>query len=249
MTGLAQFVEEHGWPELKRWQDAGYQEIRRWDVLYSEWMGVRESIKVTTIKPSGTVSLVFGVTPGCHWPKERGEYLRTVRETKGSAMAEAMREAGYPVEPNVQNPQFGLVVTCPTKGPNIRSELEVSMWEKVALGAQCQQWWSDNSVSVTVTFNPEKEAQDIPAVIRAFDGKVKALTFLPSAEGVYAQAPYQRVEHEVWQEMWDGIKPLDWDRLYAGEAGDAEGERYCATDACELPKPAVTGPDRVRAEL
>lgn len=237
MTGLAEFVEQHGWPELKFWQDKGYNEIKRWDTIYSEWLGVRESIKVTTIKPSGTVSLLFGVTPGCHWPKENGKYLRTVRETVNSTMAEAMRKAGYPVQPNVQNPQFGLVVTCPTIGPEIRGERDVSIWEKTALAAQCQRWWSDNSVSVTITFNPETEASEIPAILRSFDGQMKALTFLPSVEGVYAQAPYQRVDMETWQQMYDKIQPIDWESLYAGDAADAIGERYCTTDYCEIKQP------------
>lgn len=243
MTGLAMFVEEHGWHELKQWQDHGYQVIRKWDVIYSEWLGVRESIKVTTVKPSGTVSLLFGVTPGCHWPKERGQYLRTVRETVGNPVAKAMEEAGYHVEPNVQNPEFGLVITCPTRGPDIRGEREVSVWEKVALAAQCQEWWSDNSVSVTATFNPETEAEQIPAVIRANDGKVKSLSFLAAMEGIYAQAPYQRVEPEVFQEAWDAVSPVDWDRLYAGDAWDAAGERYCNNDVCEVPQ--LVGADSV----
>lgn len=236
MTGLAEFVEKHGWAELKLWQDKGYHEIRRWDVIYSEWLGIRESIKVTTVKPSGSVSLLFGVTPGCHWPKERGKYLRTVRETVNSAMAEAMQKAGYQVEPNVQNPQFGLVITCPTVGPDIRGERDVSIWEKAALAAQCQRWWSDNSVSVTVTFDPETESKEIPAILRAFDGQLKALTFLPSVEGVYLQAPYQRVKEEQWEEMFSSVQPLDWDALYAGEAADPQGERYCSNDVCEVPQ-------------
>lgn len=235
MTGLAMFVEEHGWFELKGWQNDGYHEIRRWDDIYSEWLGVRPSIKVTTVKPSGTVSLLFGVTPGCHWPKKRGQYFRTVRETVGNPVAEAMKEAGYHVEPNVQNPQFGLVITCPTKGPDIRSESDVSLWEKVSLAAQCQEWWSDNSVSVTASFDKETEAAGISAVIRAFDGKVKSLSFLPMEEGVYAQAPYQAVDEKTFKAAWEAVRPIDWDRLYAGEAWDATGEKYCSNDVCEIP--------------
>ncbi len=237
MTGLAMFVEQHGWHELKQWQDAGYKEIRRWDKIYSEWLGVRESIKVTTIKPSGTVSLLFGVTPGCHWPKERGQYIRTVRETEGHPVVKAMQEAGYHVEPNVQNPEFGVVISCPTKGPDIRPEREVSVWEKVHLAEQCQTWWSDNSVSVTASFNLVTEAKEIPAVIRAMDGRLKSLSFLPDQEGVYPQMPYQRVEPEVFQEAWDNVKAVDWDRLYDDPgAWDAAGEKYCSTESCEIPQ-------------
>jgi hypothetical protein len=231
MTGIAQFAEQHGWSELRKWQDEGYREIRRWDEIYSEWLGVRESIRVTTVKPSGTVSLLFGVTPGCHWPKASGRYIRTVRENAGSPIVELMREAGYHVEPSISNPETTMVIYLPTEGPEMRSEAEVSIWEKASLAAHCQRWWSDNSVSVTLTFNPDKEADQIVPVLGAFDGQLKSVSFLPDAEGVYVQAPYQK-----WTTALSlGLKKLDWDRLYDGPGGqDAQGERFCNNDSCEV---------------
>lgn len=234
MTGIAQFAEKHGWSELRRWQDKGYAEIRRWDRIYSEWLGVRESVKVTTVKPSGTVSLLFGVTPGAHWPKERGFYVRTIRDIRDSPFAKAMQAAGYPVEPSISDPETTVVISLPVEGPDVRPEREVSIWEKASLAATCQRWWSDNAVSVTLTFR-EDEAGQIPAVLRAFDGQLKSASFLPDAEGVYAQAPYQRVPKEQWDALRAGIKPVDWDSLYGDRAlPDAEGEMYCTTDACEI---------------
>jgi hypothetical protein len=234
MTGVAQFAETHGSHQLSRWQDAGYAEVKRWDVIYSEWLGVRESVKMTTIKPSGTVSLLHGVTPGVHWPKERGYYVRTVREMKGSAIARAFEDAGYPVEPDFSDPDTTVVISLPVEGPDIRPEREVSIWEKVHLAAACQRDWSDNAVSVTVTFRPDEKDQ-IPAVLRAFDGQLKSISFLPDSEGVYRQAPYQRVERREWEAMRAGIRPIDWDALYAdGSLPEAEGELYCSTDACDL---------------
>jgi hypothetical protein len=150
-------------------------------------------------------------------------------------MAAALAAAGFMVEPNVQNPQFGLVVTCPTRGPNVPSEREVSLYVKVLLAAQCQEWWSDNAVSITASFLPS-EASQVAAVLQAFDGKLKSLSFLPMFEdgGAFEQMPYEQVPYTVWQDAWDKVRSLDWDTLYAGEAGDAEGELYCSTDACEI---------------
>jgi adenosylcobalamin-dependent ribonucleoside-triphosphate reductase len=236
MSGIVQFAEIHGWAELKTWQDAGYQEVRRWDRLYSEWLGVRESIRVTTVKPSGTVSLLWGVTPGVHWPRESGYYVRTVREAKDSPFAVAMEAAGYPVEPSFSDPDSMVVVTLPVEGPEIRSEQDVSIWEKISLAAQCQRVWSDNSVSATITFR-SNETEEIPAVLRAFDGSLKSVSFLPMTEGTYQQAPYQRVSRETWEAMRARITPIDWDFLYgSAELPDAEGELYCANDVCEIPQ-------------
>lgn len=236
MTGVTQFAETHGWPELRRWQDAGYQEIRRWDKIYSEWLGVRESIRVTTIKPSGTVSLLFGATPGCHFPKERGFYVRTVRETKDSPLAKAMEDAGYPIEPSYSDPDTTVVINFPVEAPDIRSESEVSIWEKISLAAFCQKYWSDNAVSCTISFR-EDEANEIPAVLRAFDGQVKSVSFLPIQDGLYRQAPYQKISREEWEAMRAKIKPIDWDRLYAAEnLPEAAGEMFCSNDSCEIPQ-------------
>jgi ribonucleoside-triphosphate reductase (thioredoxin) len=236
ITGVAQFAEEHGWAELRVWQDAGYSEIRRWDRIYSEWLGVRESIRVTTVKPSGTVSLLWGVTPGVHWPRERGFYAATFREQKGSPLLEALMAAGYPAEPSVMDPDEMMVVTVPLEGPQIRPEREVSIWEKTALAAQCQRWWADNAVSATITFR-EDEVAEIPRVLRAFDGQLKSISLLPMAEGTYPQAPLQRIPREEWEALRAAVKPVNWDALYAGGDGspDARGELYCTTDRCEVP--------------
>lgn len=240
MTGIAQFAETRGWAELRLWQDRGYHEIRRWDRIYSEWLGIRESIRVTTVKPSGTVSLLFGVTPGAHWPKERGFYVRTVRDIKGSPFAKALEEAGYPVEPSYSDPETTVVITLPVEGPDIRPERDVSVWEKASLAASCQRWWSDNAVSVTLTFR-EDEAADIPAVLRAFDGQFKSASFLPMAEGIYRQAPYQRVSREEWEALRARVRPVDWDSLYRSSGSAApEGELYCSSDYCELPAPETS---------
>lgn len=236
MTGVAQFAETYGWAELRRWQDAGYQEIRRWDKMYSEWLGVRESIKVTTIKPSGTVALLHGVTPGVHWPRERGFYIRTVRDIKDSPLVKVMEEAGYPVEPSFGDPETTVVISMPTEGPDIRPEREVSIWEKTALAAQCQRWWSDNSVSCTIGFS-EAEVEEIPAVLRAYDGQLKSISFLPMSEKVYQQAPYQRVSREEWEIMRRQIKPINWNALYDEESTlEPQGELFCNNDSCEIPR-------------
>lgn len=234
MTGVAQFADERGWDELTEWQNSGYQAIREWDETYSEWLGIRESIRVTTVKPSGTVSLLFGVTPGCHWPKESGYYVRTVRENVNNPIVDVMRLAGYRVEPSVMNPDTTVVIYLPVVGPEIRAERDVSVWEKVALAAHCQKWWSDNSVSVTATFDPKREHDQIGPVLRAFTGQLKSVSFLPSNEGVYDQAPYQRVTQREWEEMYDAARPIAWDVLY-GMSIEPEGERYCSNDVCEVP--------------
>lgn len=233
MSGTAQFAEAHGWSELRRWCEAGYDTLRHLDVNYSEWLGVRESIKVSTSKPSGTVSLLAGVWPGVHWPVAEGDYIRRQRFRVGDPIVDALTAAGFPVEPDVMDPDHTVVVAFPTSGPAGRSEREVTVWEKSALAALLQRYWSDNSVSVTLSFRPD-EADQIGSVIRAFDGQLKTMSFLPMGDApAYAQMPYEAIDADTFAAMRAKVQPIDWTSIYANGA-EAEGERFCTNDSCAI---------------
>lgn len=233
ITGIAQFVENRSLHELREWCDAGYKKINALDVEYSEWLGVRESIRKTSIKPSGTVSLLAGVTPGVHWPTAGGKYLRRQRFRRGDADVEIFRAAGYHIEPDDQDPDYTVVVTFPTEGPRVRGQDEVSLWEKMALAAVMQRHWADNQVSATFTFREDERDQVAPA-IRAFEGQLKAMSFLPPEDSSgYTQLPYESVDEETFAELRKGVSAIDWNALYrSGE--EAEGERYCTNDTCTI---------------
>lgn len=233
MSGIAQFAERYGWTDLRRWCDEAYAEIQRRDVQYSEWLGVRESIKTTSVKPSGTVSLLAGVTAGVHWPVASQDYIRRQRFRTNEEVVDILREAGYHVEPDVMDPDYQAVVAFPTSGPEVRNEREVSVWEKVALAVLMQRYWADNQVSATFTFLPDEKEQ-IGAILRAFDGQLKTASFLPLVEGgAYRQMPYERIEPEVFTAMRRDIQPIDWNKLYDSDR-EAEGERYCNNDTCTI---------------
>lgn len=234
MSGLAQFVEDRGWITLRNWMDESYQFLTHRDTKYSEWLAVRESIKKTSIKPSGTVSIVAGVTPGIHWPVKSGHYIRRVRYTVYDPIVGFLQEAGYHIEPSIDDPNNTVVVSFPTLGPTMRDERDVSIWEKMELATLAQKYWADNQVSATISFLPE-EASQIGHVLSAKDGQLKGISFLPiSTEGtVYAQAPYEPISTEVALAMMAEIKPLDFERIYA-QGMQAQGEKFCDNETCTL---------------
>lgn len=234
VSGLAHFAEMHGWTDLRTWLDEGYSYIQMLDNKYSEWLGCRPSIKTTSVKPSGTVSLLFGVTPGVHWPTA-DVYIRRMRFASNDPLVEALAEAGYNAEPDVMDPVHSMVVELPTMGPEVRTEREVSMWEKTALAILAQRYWADNQVSVTVTFT-EAEKPQIGALLRSLDGQLKSVSMLPILEvgGAYAQMPYERIGTEAWEQSVGSVKKIGWNSLYAGNSLDAEGEKYCSNDTCEI---------------
>ncbi|MCL4164600.1 UNVERIFIED_CONTAM: hypothetical protein GTU68_042247, partial [Idotea baltica] len=109
-SGIVQGMEKFGRRRyLQNFCDAAYSEIRRWDDIYSEWLACRESIKVTSVKPSGTVSLLAGVAPGVHFPEARS-YWRRMRINKNHSLVRILSEAGYHIEPSVTDPDNTIVV-------------------------------------------------------------------------------------------------------------------------------------------
>jgi ribonucleoside-triphosphate reductase (thioredoxin) len=236
ISGIANFADRVGLPTLREWMDSGYEKIISYDKTYSEWLGIRESIKTTTVKPSGTVSILAGESPGVHWTPGGKHFLRAIRFGNEDPMLPLFKASGYTVEPASESPDTTSVVFFPIESMALRSEKDVSIYEKTSLAAMAQRHWSDNSVSVTVSFQPdEKEA--VGTVLHMFDGQLKTVSFLPMGNETYPQMPYTQITAEEYEEYKYKLLPIDFTDVYAGMAADAIGEKYCSTDFCEVPKP------------
>ena len=234
ISGVANFADNKGLPVLRNWMDEGYKVIQSYDKSYSEWLGIRESIKTTTVKPSGTVSILAGESPGVHWPVGGKYFLRAIRFANSDPMLPLFKMAQYRVEPASESPDTTSVVFFPVESNAVRSEKEVSIYEKMALAAQAQRYWSDNSVSVTISFDTKTESSAVGRVLHMYDGQLKTVSFLPSGSAVYPQMPYTQITEEEYEEAKMSLFPIDFKGVYEGMAADAVGEAYCTTDACEV---------------
>lgn len=232
MTGVAQFVSENGLKTLEEWMETGYETAKYYDKVYSEWFAIPQSIKLTTIKPSGTISLLAGVTPGIHYPESK-YYIRRVRIASNSPFVPVLTDSGYKIEPAVGQENTTLVVEFPIEVEgNVRTLKEVSMWEQFALASFCQKYWADNSVSVTITFDPEKEGNQIENALNYYQFQLKAVSLLPRLDyGAYPQMPYEEITKEKYEEMSEVLLPLDFSNLFSVEA---LGEKYCSNDGCSI---------------
>jgi ribonucleoside-triphosphate reductase (thioredoxin) len=225
VSGVTNFIAAHSLDVLKQWLESGYREIQRWDEIYSSWLCVPRSIKTTSVKPSGTVSLLAGVNPGCHFP-EFEYYIRRVRIARSSPMIPAIIESGLHVEEDVVDPT-SLVVEFPVHNPgkNLKS---VTIWEQTALAVFLQRYWSDNQVSCTVVFKKD-EADQIQTVLDYFKYDLKAISFLPQIDtGAYAQMPYEGISRDVYLQKVGRLKSLNMKMINI----DSAGEKYCNNDSC-----------------
>lgn len=227
MSGIVQAVQKFGMGDFIKWCDEGYKFVRELDEDYSDWLCVPRSIKVTSVKPSGTVSILAGATPGVHWDHSPF-YIRRIRLQEGSPLVQACRDAGYPVEEDVYS-RDTMVVEFPVQARHMeRGKTEVSAWEKASLAVQMQRWWADNQVSCTVDFDPETESDDVRRILEHFDRDLKGISFLPSANSGYEQLPYEEITEAEYLERLGSTEPLVLDE----DTGHEVTEKFCDGDTC-----------------
>jgi len=229
LSGITQFINTQGIEQFRKWCNEGYSTLKYYDNVYSEWFAVPKSIKITSVKPSGTVSLLAGVTPGMHYP-ESNYYIRRIRLSKTSDLISEVEKAGYKIEESKHDPENTLIVEIPVAIESIKTTNEVSMWEQLMLASFLQEHWADNQVSCTVTFKPE-EANQIEPALNYFQYKLKGISFLPKTEtGKYAQMPYEEITKDEYDKLSKNIKKLK----FKNTSEESESERFCDGQNCIL---------------
>jgi ribonucleoside-triphosphate reductase len=181
------------------------------------------------------VSILAGESPGVHWSPGGKYFMRGIVFQKDDPMVQAFKDAGYKVEKSAYTPDTSVYVQFPIESKAERSEKDVTIFEKANLAVLAQRYWSDNSVSVTLSFDAKEEGQHVGTVLHMHDGQLKTVSFLPMGNDVYAQMPYTQITKEQYDKYLEKLRPIDLKPVYKGKAIDAAGEAYCTTDACEVP--------------
>lgn len=230
MTGILQASEEQ-----RSWLKEAYGFLRDYDKHYSREKGFPESIKLTTVKPSGTLSLLAGVTPGVH-PNPAGPYYyRRVRMASDSPLIDLCKQSGYSVEPAIEFDnslsKTTLVVTFPCKiGNHVPVESNYTYKEQLDMVRRMQKEWSDNSVSCTVYYKKE-DLEDIKKYLKDhFSNEIKTVSFLLSQGHGFKQAPYETITKEQYEKDIVNIKPITSISI-SENAFDLE---ECGTGVCPI---------------
>jgi ribonucleoside-triphosphate reductase len=223
-------------PEQLSWLDGAYKYLRSIDKEYSAANGFPESIRITTVQPSGTLSLLPGVTPGVH-PAYARYYTRRVRFGSSDPLVDACRKRGYRVQWDIgldgREDHTRFVVEFPCESPEgsvLASEMTAI--EQLEWVKKMQTEWADNAVSVTVYYRKE-ELDDIKQWLsKNYDKGVKSVSFLLHTDHNFALPPYEEITKEQYEKT---VNKIDFSLPLVQSKFDAEFDvDNCATGACPV---------------
>lgn len=233
-TGVAQYYEQYGPTVLAGTLEEMYGYVQRYDALYSQWYGINRSVRTTSIKPAGTVSLLANSTPGAHFSVAGEYYLRRVNMKAGSPLAIMLSDLGYPVEPSIYSNDTW-VVSFPEKLPfAVRSEYEVPIEEQLTVAEILARYWADNNPSVTLKIDRSKvSVEDVVRLLQRAENTLKGVSFLPLDFGIYEQTPFEPLTREEYDKLMEKI-PVPFHLTGEVKGLHEIDDRYCSSDGCEI---------------
>jgi len=200
-------------------------------------LGINQSVAITCVKPSGTVSQLVDAASGIH-ARHNPYYIRTVRGDKKDPLTQMMVDAGFPVEDDQMNPSHTSVFSFPQKvdkGAVFRTDM--SAIDQLEMWLVYQKHWCEHKPSITVSVK-EHEWLDVGAWVYKHFDYMSGVSFLPFSDHTYAQAPYQDTDEVGYKELLAKMpKDVDWSKLAAYEASDmtvGSQELACASGFCEI---------------
>lgn len=198
-------------------------------------LGIEQSAAITTVKPSGTVSQLVNSSSGIH-PRYSPYYVRRVRQDVKDPITQFLIKVGVPHESSRGNESqiiFAFPVKSPDGAPDRRS---VGAMDQLALYNMYREFWCEHNPSTTIYYTPDDFFSVAQWIWTNFD-KVGGVSFLPSDDHVYPQAPYEEVTREQYDLLLAAMPEIDWTKLAEFEKDDfttPTGERSCAAGQCEL---------------
>jgi ribonucleoside-diphosphate reductase alpha chain len=232
------FSGQEGLDKLEQTLVSLRESARKVNAEEAKKIGIQESAAITCVKPSGTVSQLVGVSSGMH-PWHSKYYIRTVRGSKTDPISVFLKEVGIPVEDDVMKPTETYVFSFPIKSPDdaiVRNDLTAI--DHLNTWLVYQRAWCEHKPSITVSVK-EDEWMEVGAwVYKNFD-EVSGISFLPSFDHSYKQAPYQEITKEEYEDLLSKMpKSIRWEDLsfYETEDGTSTNATLaCTSDGnCEL---------------
>ena len=200
-------------------------------------LGINQSVAVTCVKPSGTVSQLTDSASGIH-ARHNPYYIRTVRGDKKDPLTKMMTDVGFPVEDDAMNPSHTSVFSFPMKSPdNAVCRNDMSALEQLELWLKIANNYCEHKPSVTISVK-EHEWLEVGSWCWNNFGALSGISFLPFSEHTYKQAPYQDIDKDMYIDLSTKMPlSIDWNELQQYEKGDTTTgtqELACTGGVCEI---------------
>lgn len=233
ITGWMQATDEQ-----ISWTSDAYDKLREFDTKWSLELGISESIKLTAIKPSGTLSLLAGVSPGIH-PAYARFYIRRVRIGAGDPIVDYCRARGYPVQYDIgldgKEDHKTMVVTFPCESPeNALLAKDTTAIEQLEWVVKAQTLWADNAVSVTVYYKKEELPGIQEWLKNNYEKKVKSVSFLLHSEHGFNLAPYEEITEDEYNKISHRIKDVNMNDSILEDRSLETLDLECEGGACPV---------------
>lgn len=204
-----------------------------------EWakkLGVNHSAAVTCIKPSGTVSQLVNSSSGIH-PRYDQYYIRAIRQDKKDPISSLMRDSKVPAEDEISKPNDGDIFYFPIKSPvHSVTRLQIDAIGQLEVYLKYRKYWCEHNPSCTV-YVKESEWFTVGAWVYDHFNEIGGISFMPSDDHIYKQAPYTAVTKEEYDKAVAAFPPIDFMRLTKFEKDDrtlGAQELACSAGYCEL---------------
>jgi ribonucleoside-diphosphate reductase alpha chain len=222
---------------------AAAEAVKQENERVAELIGINKSARTTTVKPSGTSSLVLGTSSGIHaWHNDY--YLRRIRVGKNEAIYSYLA-INHPelVEDEYFRPHDTAVITIPQHAPEgsiLRYESVFNMLERVKKVAQ--EWiksghrTGQNTHNVSATVSIKEDEWELVGEWMWNNRKFyNGLSVLPYNGGTYTQAPFEDCTKDDFERLLGALKDVDLTKVVELQDNtDLRGEAACAGGACEI---------------
>jgi hypothetical protein len=231
ITGFMQATDEQ-----KSWLDPLYDFLREYDIEYSAKHNINKSVKLTTVKPSGTLSLLTGVTPGCH-PGIYQYFIRRIRISSNNPLIALCKSKGYFVEYQRNfdgtDDKNTMIVEFPCMYPiGTKLAKDMTAIDQLETIKYLQYYWSDNAVSCTIYYKLDELDGIRKWLNENYKDNIKSCSFLLHNEHGFKQAPYEEITKEKYEELMKNVEPITSSNVSIDSEVDYTAE--CVGGVCPI---------------
>lgn len=206
---------------------------------YAKRFGIKPSLSVTAVKPSGTVSQTFNCSSGIH-PRHAKYYIRRVRISAMDSLFRMLKDQGVPYYPEVGQVEENattFVLEFPVEAPrgsvfkdDLTALQQLEYWKVIKLN------FTEHNPSATISVGEDEWIGVVDWIQKNWE-IIGGLSFLPRFDHVYRLAPYEAIDKERYEKLKASLPDVDYSKLVAYEHADEteqKRELACVGGVCDV---------------